>query len=1025
MVYEVLWTRRLSLTFGHTVLAVSTVLTVFMTGLALGSFLAGRWSDRKRQELVKSQDQRGGSYFLSIYGKLEIFIGVWAVLSLLLLNGVESLYLNAARNGAGGSTLYFLVFAGSFLVLLPPTTAMGATLPAFTQLLVATREDVGQWLSRIYGWNTLGACCGAAMGGFFLLPQLGLKFSVVGAALGNLALGTAAIVGSSKLESAIEESAPESGEAETGTSGGWLLPVAFGLSGFAAMVYQLGWTRGLILSIGSSTYSFAIILTAFLASLGLGSLIYKMGMGERTPQVWHLAVLQFMIALSSLLATHLIGRLPALMVKAIPALNHEFFKILLFDFGLAFGLMFLPTLAMGLTFPLVTHLYTDELSSLGKRLGEAYAANTCGAILGSFLAGFVLVPQLGAQQAILGAVVLNLVVGLILVLSDKAASSPKTLGVALSLVGVVAVVLCPRWDPSELSAGAGIYANSDNFLFRPAYYKDGVSATVTVGFNGPHSPYLKVNGKTDASLGIQDMAHQILTGLLPAALHPGPKRVALVGLGSGVTAATLVALDSVEVVRCAELEPAIVEVQSYFNPYTNNVVEDPKLDLEVNDGRTFILGAPGKFDLIVSQPSNPWIAGIGNLYTEDFYQACLERLEEDGLMCQWFQLYSVSSYDLELVLTTFFKVFPEGMVFQIGPGDVFLVGAAKPVKFDPQRLDALWNEPDVAYWLQLIGLLEPEYIFGTYVASRTQVMESMNSQIQALNTDDRPLLEFQAPRSLYLKDSTVAAFPQSFPDVVPAEFQDDGEAVMGGILGRIQLGRYAGLQERIQDALGKGFETAPLAAAVLSQRGGDLAAAEGLLRALPLEKASQPSVQLLLGDLRKKAQQWDVAVAHYENALQNPPPGASYLALVHMGESLAQSGDLAGAVAAFEEAATLSSRPDPLNFAGAASLTLGEDKAARAFFEAALKRDPNDYLSLSYLAFIQAREGEIEQAYANAMKSYQLFPELSSNVEILANLAAERGERSLVLRLRQELADLRQREAALLQQSKSPPNPGH
>ena len=1025
LVYEVLWTRRLSLTFGHTVLAVSTVLTVFMSGLALGSFLAGRWSDKERKRLQASGDPRGASRFLALYGVLEIFIGVWAVLSLVLLNGVEAVYLSAAQSGTQGHALLGLVFLGSFLVLLPPTTAMGATLPAFTQLLVATKQDVGAWLSRIYGYNTLGACFGAAMGGFVLLPQLGLKLSVAGAASGNLLIGIVAITAARRMEAHPIEAPPaeEEAEATQAARGGRLLPLAFGISGFAAMVYQLGWTRGLILSIGSSTYSFAIILTAFLATLGLGSLVYKKGMGESVPRVWHLGVLQFTIGLSGLLATYCIGRLPEVMVAAIPALDKDFLKILLFDFGIAACLMFLPTLAMGLTFPLVTHLYTDRMSSLGKRLGEAYAANTCGAILGSFLAGFVLVPTFGAQKALLAAVVINLLVGLALALADRVNGANVPAMGSVAAVGLLLVFLTPPWDPSQLSAGAGIYAKAENFLFRPAFYQDGVSATVTVGYNGAHSPYLKVNGKTDASLGLQDMAHQILTGLLPAALHPAPKQVALIGLGSGVTAATLVALDSVETVRCAELEPAIVDVQSYFAPYTEHIVEHPKLDLEVNDGRTFILGAPQKFDLIVSQPSNPWIAGIGNLYTEDFYRACVERLQPGGLMCQWFQLYSVSKYDLELVLSTFYTVFPEGMVFQIGPGDIFLVGSLEPLTFQEKRLQQLWAEQDVAFWLQLIGLLEPDYIFGTYVATRAQVvdrLESWKNSLPALNTDDRPLLEFQAPRSLYLSDPTVSAYPQSFPDAVPPEFAGKPQAVMGGLLGRLQLGRYSGLEPRITEAVNKDYPLAPLAAAILQQRAGDLERAEGLLRALPMDQASRPDAQILLGDMRRHAQEWDTALMHYQMALENPLPGSVYPVSMKAAECAARANQLELALELYEAAAKLTARPDALYRAGEIKLGQKDVEGAYALFSEALKRDPYDFGSLHRSALIEANTGQVEQAYAHARASYRSFPENRQNVELLMKLAAQKGEEGEARRLQAEAAMLHQREAELQQKAPAP-----
>ena len=1017
LVYEVLWTRRLSLTFGHTVLAVSTVLTVFMSGLALGSFLAGRWSDKERERLEKDQQRGGPPRFLALYGKLEIGIGLWAVLSLLLLNGVEAVYLNAARGGAGSNVLYAIVFLGSFAVLLPPTTAMGATLPVFTQLLVATRQDVGTWLSRIYGWNTLGACCGAGVGGFILLPLLGLKMAVGVAALGNLTIGIVAIHQAKKLQLASApgeetEVEPDDNLEQEQKSGGWFLPAAFGLSGFAAMVYQLGWTRGLVLSIGSSTYSFAIILTAFLASLGLGSLIYKRLMQSRTPQVMHLAYLQFGIALSGLLATVLIGKLPQVMVQAIPALDYQFGKILAFDFILCVFLMLLPTLAMGLTFPLVTHLYTDKLSSLGKRLGEAYAANTLGAIVGSFLGGFVLIPQFGAHDALLGAVALNLLVGTGLALASKGSKVPA---LALAALGALAIVFSPSWDPTKLSAGAGIYAKADNFLFEPAYYKDGLSATVTVGYNGPQAPYLKVNGKTDASVGIQDMAHQVLLGLLPVSLHPDPKKVALVGLGSGVTTATLVATDSVQEVQCSELEPAIVEVQEYFAPFTEHVLDNPKLHMSVTDGRTFILGSPQKYDLIISQPSNPWIAGIGNLYTEDFYRACVEQLEEGGLMCQWFQLYSVSEYDLYLVLATFYEVFPEGMVFQTGPGDILLVGAQQPVSLQLDRLEQLWQEEELTYWSQLIGLLEPRYLLGSYVATREEVLAAFDpaGKVGRLNTDDRPLLEFQAPRSLYLRSNEVTAFPSMFPNVVPQNFAKDPEAQGKALLGRIQLTRMVGLDEKVELALKEQIPWSPLAAALLDQRAGDLADAEGLLRALAPERAAQPAAQILIGDLRMRAQQWDLAILHFENALQDPPSGSRYMTLMKLGDCALNLEDFDRAIVAFQEASELTTRPDPHYMLGHVTFLQTQDpKQALIHFEEALKRDPHDHATLFRAALMYAQLGEMEKALSYSERSYQAFRENSHNVELLSQLLGQAGREAEARAYQEEALRLKQLEAA-------------
>ena len=1011
--------RRLSLVFGHSIFSVSTVLTTFMTGLALGSYLGGRWSDQQRRQGRPPTD------LLKAYGKLELFIGLWALLSLWLLNLVEAGFLALSRGGQQGAPLTAFLFLCSFLVLLPPTTAMGATLPVFTQVLVWRREDTGAFLSRIYGTNTLGACCGAAFGGLVGLPGLGLNLTVLVTAALNVviaglaqslsgALTTQAQAAAAKPDQPSETPRP----AQPPARGSHWVPVVFGLSGFAGMVYQLGWTRALVLSIGSSTYSFSIILTTFLASLGLGSILYKRLFARRLPQVRDLGLLQIFISCTALLVTLGMGWLPYLKLLTLPSLGESFAKVAAFDTLVVFLLLLLPTLALGLTFPLVTHLYTSHLDELGKKLGEAYAANTTGAILGSFLGGFVLLPWLGLKHSIELAACLNLGGGLALLYlqrSDRSVRRRPELAMALATLGLLA--FAPSWDLGLMSSGAGIGYQGQRVRPTPIYYRDGVTSTVTVGMNSGLHPYIAVNGKTDASLTPADRRTQLLLGLVPAALHPDPQEVAVIGFGSGQTPVGLLAVPEVKEVRCAELEPAVLEARRYFAPFSEGALEDPRLKMIVDDGRSFILGSPTKFDLIVSEPSNPWIAGIGNLYTRDFYEGCRRQLKEGGLMGQWFHLYAMSEPDIQMVYRTFFSVFPEGALYRTGPGDILLIGGETPPEMRPERLQKLFGgQGKAAFWLASLDLVEPNMMYCTYLASRAEVITYLDQRGEGfaqgpINTDDRPLLEFHAPFSLYSQRGVVAEATSSFTSLVPAAQSQDVGIQQAAVIGRLLLDLPFGVKEAVEhlsrlDPRGEHWYPSLLNAMIRRQP----------INFPPLIENARPQDQAWLVRLaiawKVKLSEPDGLFQLYRMALAAPPPESRLWLLLGAAREAARLNDLAQARTFYAQALPLTAGDEPLAESGAlgSSPTEWNEELLRQ----AISRNPYSARTRHRLAQILVQQGKAEEALTQALEAYRLYPHNAEILDLLSDLYRQRGDSDRVLHYAAEA-----RRARLVEEARS------
>ncbi len=737
LIYEVLWTRRLTLTFGHTVLAVSTVVTAFMLGLALGSRSGGRWADRQ------AHGGAGPDRFLAAYGALEVAIGIWAAFSPWLLAAVEQAYFRASAAHWPGPALQLVCWTGSLLVLTPPTLLMGATLPVLSRLLVRGQGELTRGFSGLYAMNTLGAALGAAMAGWWMLPTMGFLGSVLATALVNVGVGGLAWRAARRSKEPFSTGETPSQPSPFQASS---LGLAMGLAGLAAMVFQLAWTRGLALVLGSSTYGFSTTLAVFLTGLGLGSAL--VGLRKRPAGPGQLALVLGLTGLAGALSQFALGYLPHLASQLIRHSSPTVTGIV-GPVAVLSAMVILPaTVLMGIALPLASAMAAADLERLGRRLSFIYAANTVGCIVGAALGGFVAIPAVGLQPTLKLASCLYVVAACLVVPPFWL----RWVG-ALAVNAVLVIYLLPAWNLAWMAAGTAIYAREGltREMTPPVFYRDGLSCTVSVDLESPRHVALRVNGKVDASLSFYDMQTMLLLGYVPALICQNPRRAAVIGLGSGFTLHALASVPTLENIDCAEIEPAVVEAGRYFAGYNGHVLEDRRVKIHLADGRTFLQGGLKDLDIIVSEPSNLWIAGVANLYTREFYESCRQRLASGGVMCQWYHIYNSSPEEVETVLATFYSVFPHGSVWQSAESDILLVGSQTPLNVSLDRLRSLWDSSDALRRdFCSIGLYQPEFVLGHYLAGR----EKLTFPLAAKNTDDRPLLEYSAPLSLYRADDS-------------------------------------------------------------------------------------------------------------------------------------------------------------------------------------------------------------------------------------------------------------------------------
>jgi len=963
LLLELVWIRMAGTVIGNTTFATGTVVAVFMGGLALGSRLGGREADRRQ-----------GPALVRLYGSLEAGVALASLAVPFLLQASKPLYV-ALWASVGEVTPLFagLRIVLVTVVLIAPTTLMGATLPVLSRIL----SSAGAGMAREAGWayavNTLGGVAGTLAGGFLLIPALGLERTLVTAAGLNLGLAAASFALARKAKSESAEVPPTAHPPGKGA----LLLAAF--SGFTALSYEVAWTRSLVLSLGSTVQALTLILSSFILGLALGSALASR-MVIRVKEVsGAIGGVQSILGAAALVLLPILGRAPLFVAGLFGSGVRSYDSLLVWE-SLLIGLVILgPATLLGAIFPLACHLAAGSDGAVGRTVGAVYAWNTFGSIAGTLLATFGFIPWLGVSWTIKGIALLNLGLGGALLARS---SRGRRMAWAPVAAGVCAWAV-PGTSARLMTSGA--------YLYGPTFAREAESlgvdlsevvaaqspplaeywdayGLVSVHAEGP-ARFLRINGKVDASTGSGslDMLTQLYAGHLALLHHPDPRRVLVIGLGSGSTLGAVVR-HPVEHVDCVEISPGVVRAAAYFAEATGHPLADRRVHLMVGDGRNLVQFSRDLYDVIISEPSNLWVSGMAHLFTRDFFEEVRRKLTPRGIFCQWIYSSGLEAEDFRLVLRTFFGAFPAGSLWEIHPGgDYLLLGGERidPLPYD--QFEARASAPGVGEDLGDPGLPGALSV-GGHLLGEAREVRVVAGPGPAM-TDDHPTLEYSAPRSLY-RETRAATLRMLEPlrlDSVERSHYDGLREETANLLAQRRMDRgllaravesywTGGWAEslRLLDGMGKivgrdrqmlSYRESVLAGLVTEggQRlsAGDLDGAIGRIRVVPVSSPHRGQLAARIAQACRQAGRPGEARGFFAEALSDP--ASSFDALLGLGEPAEAEGRPQEAESRWREAIRL--RPD----VGSARLRLaaflvggGRIAEARAVCQEALRINPAD-----------------------------------------------------------------------------------
>ena len=764
---------------GNSSYAQAVVLATFMGGLAIGSWWWGKKSDTSKNPL-------------KIFAWLEIGIGVYCLFYMPIFETIKNVFVSIVMsNGLDvvSKEVFALKILASIFAILLPTILMGGTLPVLVKYLSGKIEEVGKNVSILYFINSFGAILGSVAAGFFLIGEYGLTTSTHIGAFLDIIVGVLVLMyfryqkRTPSTEEALPDSIKTSLESDHEKEKNYTISekqrkVVFaiaGLSGLCAMMYEVVWLRLLIPILSSTTHSFTLVLTAFISGITLGSILIYFLLPYLKNLLKALAYCQYGIVISMLLTIPFYERLPFYIWSSV-GLDHVLVKgyssYLTTQFLYIISLMIVPTIFMGMSLPLATKLLVKRVAKTGELVGKTFSINTIGTVIGSLAAGLLFIPLLGIKTTMEIAILLNLV---LFAFAYKASGGlPKaetTLAIAVLLSSAAVYKLAVNektWTSSimlsDVGRAVGRKVAPDTFLeFRNnmkaqhdtiLYYNEGIGGTVVVAKSG-RNKYLYTNGKCDGS-SISDAITQIELAQIPMILHPKADTVLVIGLGTGQSIGHVMTHSSVKYAEVAEISPEVVEASLYFEDVNLRPLDNQKVNLIQEDGIVALTLSPHKYDVIISEPSNPWSSGIGNLFTKEVFKLAKSKLHKNGILAQWFHLYEMDDATLRLILRTVSSEFEYLKLWKLNNTDLLVMCSSE--KFNDDLNDIEKKYQVAKPYLEALG-----ENLGDFTSFLAQELIADTKEVAAyvgkgpLNAEDHPILEIWAPKAHYNN-----AFPTKF-----------------------------------------------------------------------------------------------------------------------------------------------------------------------------------------------------------------------------------------------------------------------